>query len=114
MLECQQDAVPGFEKLELQQQVRDVLNDIELKNQAIPMILQGDNVICAAETGSGKTLANLVPLLDKLIIRSQMQEERDSQDNLRVNSPRALILVPSHELPTQTYEMLVKMLWYAL
>ncbi|OWA54270.1 putative ATP-dependent RNA helicase DDX28 [Hypsibius exemplaris] len=76
------------------------------------MILQGDNVICASETGSGKTLAYLVPLVDKLIIRSQIQQETDPQDSLRVNSPRALILVPNRELATQTYEMLVKMLKY--
>ncbi|OQV11600.1 hypothetical protein BV898_14098 [Hypsibius exemplaris] len=32
MLECQQDAVRGFEKLELQHPVRDAFNDIELKD----------------------------------------------------------------------------------
>ncbi|OWA51418.1 hypothetical protein BV898_15901 [Hypsibius exemplaris] len=32
MLECQQDAVPGFDKLELQKPVRDALNNMELKN----------------------------------------------------------------------------------
>ncbi|OWA54717.1 hypothetical protein BV898_19118 [Hypsibius exemplaris] len=54
----------GLQKLELQNRSRR-LNDIELKNEAIPMILQGDNIICAAETGSGKTFAYLVPLVDK-------------------------------------------------
>jgi ATP-dependent RNA helicase DDX28 len=73
------------------------------------MILQGDNVICAAETGSGKTLAYLIPLVHKLILDKEADIER-SATNFRLNSPRALILVPSRELAQQVYDVLVKLL----
>ncbi|OWA54272.1 putative ATP-dependent RNA helicase DDX28 [Hypsibius exemplaris] len=118
MLECAEDAVPGFEKFELQQPVRDALNDMQLtvctniQNQAIPMILQGDNVICASETGAARPSPTSYPLWISSSSAVRIQQRTDPQDGLRVNSPRALILVPNRELATQTYEMLVKMLKY--
>ena len=75
------------------------------------MILQGDNVICAAETGSGKTLAYLVPLVDKLAREDDvLAESKSARDRARVNTPRALILTPSRELAYQIYEVLAKLI----
>lgn len=85
---------------------------------AIPKILRGKNVLCAAETGhrslctswccgihlpslnpaagSGKTLAYLVPLL------SQLREEEEHHGLVpRLKRPRTLILLPSRDLAAQ-------------
>ncbi|KAH6824423.1 P-loop containing nucleoside triphosphate hydrolases superfamily protein [Perilla frutescens var. hirtella] len=61
---------------------------------AIPLILEGKDLVARAKTGSGKTLAYLLPLLQKLFADSP------SKTNL---APAALILVPTRELCQQVY-----------
>jgi ATP-dependent RNA helicase RhlE len=55
-----------------------------IQSKAIPTILQGNDLIGAAQSGSGKTGAYLIPILARLL---------DSSTRLR-----ALILVPTREL----------------
>lgn len=66
----------------------------QIQIEAIPAILQGQDVIGAAQTGSGKTAAFLLPLIQKQL------EGRVPRHN-QVNS---LILVPTHELAIQIEE----------
>jgi superfamily II DNA/RNA helicase len=63
---------------------------------AIPEIVGGKNVLCAAETGSGKTVAYLAPIISGL-----RQEEADVGLLRLARRPRALVLVPSRELVAQ-------------
>ncbi|ATY67112.1 ATP-dependent RNA helicase DBP4 [Cordyceps militaris] len=72
------------------------LTDVQAR--AIPLALQGKDILGAAKTGSGKTLAFLVPLLEKLH-RAQWTE----YDGLG-----ALVLSPTRELAVQIYEVLRK------
>lgn len=58
-----------------------------IQQKAIPLILEGHNVIGAAQTGSGKTAAFVLPILARLI---------DGRPSLR-----ALVLVPTRELAAQ-------------
>lgn len=60
---------------------------------AIPEIMHGKNVLCAAETGSGKTIAYLAPIFNAL----KLQEQDDGILRL-IGRPRALIVVPTREL----------------
>ncbi|RLK50550.1 ATP-dependent RNA helicase RhlE [Alkalispirillum mobile] len=60
--------------------------------QAIPAILQGDDVMAAAQTGTGKTAGFTLPMLERL---TQSQREGGRR---RV---RALILTPTRELAAQ-------------
>ncbi|KYN90302.1 RNA helicase [Vibrio cidicii] len=62
-----------------------------IQSQAIPVILQGRDVIAAAQTGTGKTASFVLPILHKL-------QAAQTQKKKRV---RALILVPTRELAIQ-------------
>ena len=58
----------------------------KIQDQAIPVILQGKDVLGLASTGSGKTGAFLIPILNKII---------------KDNTQRCLIIVPTRELASQ-------------
>ncbi|GAB6260497.1 DEAD/DEAH box helicase [Photobacterium sp. R1] len=65
-----------------------------IQNKAIPVILQGQNLIAAAQTGTGKTASFVLPILEKL---SKGQTQRKKR-------VRALILAPTRELAVQVEE----------
>lgn len=66
-----------------------------VQSQAIPAVLEGRDVVAAAETGSGKTAAFVLPLLEMLIKHSE----------LRSNQVSALVLVPTRELAMQVEQV---------
>ncbi|MBE9191306.1 DEAD/DEAH box helicase [Gloeocapsopsis crepidinum LEGE 06123] len=63
-----------------------------IQQQAIPAILQGQDVFASAQTGTGKTAGFTLPLLQRLNIGHPNKEHR---------APRALILTPTRELAAQ-------------
>jgi ATP-dependent RNA helicase RhlE len=67
-----------------------------VQQQAIPLILEGRDVLAGAQTGTGKTASFTLPLLQRLT------ENRDPHQKPR--RVRALILVPTRELAAQVYE----------
>ncbi|MGB5614921.1 MAG: DEAD/DEAH box helicase, partial [Sedimenticolaceae bacterium] len=67
-----------------------------IQKAAIPVILQGRDVLAAAQTGTGKTAGFTLPLLQLLMTAS----ERDN----RPHQPRVLILTPTRELAAQVEE----------
>ena len=65
-----------------------------IQQKAIPVILEGKDVLASAQTGTGKTAGFSLPMLQKL-----------SQAPHKHNRPiRALILTPTRELAAQVYE----------
>jgi len=66
-----------------------------IQAQAIPFILQGRDIVGAAQTGTGKTAAFALPLLQKLTETIIKQSPR---------AIRALILAPTRELASQIEE----------
>lgn len=62
-----------------------------IQDQAIPLILQGRDVVGVANTGTGKTAAFLIPLINKIILN---------------RNEKVLIIVPTRELAVQIDEEL--------
>jgi ATP-dependent RNA helicase RhlE len=64
-----------------------------IQQKAIPLILEGKDVLASAQTGTGKTAGFTLPILQKL---SQGQQ-------LRKRPIRALVLTPTRELAAQVH-----------
>ena len=67
-----------------------------IQKEAIPVILDGRDVLAAAQTGTGKTAGFTLPLLQRLTL--------NAASGNRPNQPRALILTPTRELAAQVGE----------
>ncbi|GAA48069.1 ATP-dependent RNA helicase DDX31/DBP7 [Clonorchis sinensis] len=68
-----------------------------IQKEAIPHLLEGKDCLIRAQTGSGKTLAYAVPLFHQL-----MSLEPPIS---RTHGTLALIILPTRELATQTFEV---------
>ncbi|MFN7751682.1 MAG: DEAD/DEAH box helicase [Pseudomonadota bacterium] len=67
-----------------------------IQRQAIPLVLEGRDLLGAAQTGTGKTAGFTLPLLQRLASRPR-----------RGPAPRCLILTPTRELAAQVEESVV-------
>ncbi|NOY48654.1 MAG: DEAD/DEAH box helicase [Chlorobi bacterium] len=65
-----------------------------IQQKAIPLILEGKDILASAQTGTGKTAGFTLPMLQKL---SQGQQ-------LRHRPIKALVLTPTRELAAQVYD----------
>ena len=85
-----------FDELALSDEVLDALWDMHfdectpVQEKAIPVILEGHDVIACAQTGTGKTAAYILPLLTNLAF--------DDHDPDKLN---AIIMAPTRELAQQ-------------
>jgi ATP-dependent RNA helicase RhlE len=66
--------------------------------KAIPLLLEGKDLMAIAQTGTGKTAAFGLPLLEKLVAQNAP---------LAPKTVQALVLVPTRELAVQVHESLV-------
>jgi ATP-dependent RNA helicase RhlE len=73
-----------------------------IQAKAIPIVLQGRDVMGAAQTGTGKTAAFTLPLLQRM-----MNHENASASPAR-HPVRALVLTPTRELAVQVAENVAK------
>ena len=64
-----------------------------IQAQAIPVVLEGKNLLAGAQTGTGKTAGFTLPLLQRLMVAHTGESGR--------RPVRALILVPTRELAAQ-------------
>lgn len=84
----------NFNELGIHEDLLDAIDYMGFKNatpiqeQAIPKILNGDDLIACAQTGTGKTAAFLLPILDLII-------------DLPGGETTTLIIVPTRELAIQ-------------
>jgi len=66
------------------------LTPTPIQRQAIPVVLEGRDILGISQTGTGKTAAFLLPILQRLTIAAS-------------NKPRVLILEPTRELAEQVH-----------
>ncbi len=85
-----------FEDMPLEYEILDGLQAMNfteatpIQAQAIPVIIDGHDLIACAQTGTGKTAAFILPLLNNLLI-----------DELDDNAINAIIMAPTRELAQQ-------------
>ncbi|UYI49617.1 DEAD/DEAH box helicase [Vibrio natriegens] len=90
----------NFADLGIEQNLVETLSTLNIvtptpvQEKSIPHVLEGKNLLAAAQTGTGKTAAFGLP-----IIQSVQQEQLNG-------TPKALILVPTRELAQQVFESL--------
>ena len=85
-----------FSELDLNDQVLDALDAMRfeectpIQEQAIPVILEGRDLIAVAQTGTGKTAAYMLPILNKL-----------SEGTYPQDAINCIIMAPTRELAQQ-------------
>lgn len=90
----------SFESLDLPEPILKALADkgytrpTPIQAQAIPAVLNGEDMMAAAQTGTGKTAGFTLPLLTRLA----------KGRSARPNKARALVLTPTRELAAQVHE----------
>jgi len=68
-----------------------------IQTKAIPAVIEGKDVMAAAQTGTGKTAGFVLPVLERLIKGNRVQ----------ANQARVLVLTPTRELAAQIGESVV-------
>jgi ATP-dependent RNA helicase RhlE len=92
----------SFDRFPLDRRVAAGVKDVgyttptPIQEQAIPMVLEGRDILGVAATGTGKTAAFILPILNRL-----------TQGPLR--RVRALIVAPTRELAEQIHEVAVEL-----
>jgi len=66
-----------------------------IQQKAIPVVIEGKDVLAAAQTGTGKTAGFTLPLLERLA---------QTQPKMQKKQIRALVLTPTRELAAQVAE----------
>ena len=66
-----------------------------IQEQAIPKVLNGNDLLGCAQTGTGKTAAFLITIFSH-IIRNPLKDQKKG-------TPRALILAPTRELVMHSF-----------
>ena len=90
-----------FTEFGLDEQLMDGIRSLNYKvatpaqEKAIPIILQGKDIIVSAQTGTGKTAAYLLPIINKII------SENTGHDKIK-----ALVMVPTRELAVQIDQLM--------
>ena len=75
-----------------------------VQSEALPVVLNGEDIVAKAQTGTGKTAAFLISIIDTFL-RNQLRKRR-------TGTPRALILAPTRELVVQIAEDAVSLCKY--
>lgn len=77
-----------------------IIHPFPIQEMTLPVALTGHDVIGQAKTGTGKTLGFGLPLIERVVVRADIDAGRATEDQLS-DGPQALIVVPTRELCTQ-------------
>ncbi|CAH6826078.1 ATP-dependent RNA helicase RhlE [Vibrio chagasii] len=97
------ESTKSFNQLGLSEHLLATLSELNftaptsVQEQAIPLVLEGKDVLAGAQTGTGKTAAFGLPIIQRLLA---------TKDNVIPNPKlvRALVLVPTRELAQQVFD----------
>ena len=98
----------SFDQLNLQPNLLKSISELDftepsdIQKQAIPIILEGKDIMASAPTGTGKTAAFVLPAL-------QILSEKPAKPG---NGPRVLVLTPTRELASQVSDNITKFTKY--
>jgi len=90
----------SFDSLDLHDQIKKAVKEqgydtpSPIQEKAIPLVLEGHDLMAAAQTGTGKTAGFVLPILHRL----------HKGDPAKSNQARVLILTPTRELAAQIYD----------
>ena len=104
VLDGRDSSTKGFQSMSLSRPVlRGVAsvgftNPTPIQAKAIPLALQGKDVVGGAVTGSGKTGAFIIPILERLLFRPK-----------KLPTSRVVVLVPTRELAVQCLNVAKKL-----
>lgn len=93
----------SFESLKLNQQIltnvkfQGYVEPTPIQKKAVPVVLEGRDILAGSQTGTGKTAAFTLPILDLL-----------ASGKPGGHNPKALILAPTRELAAQVAESVEK------
>jgi len=93
-----------FEELNISADTKRVLKELNLtamfpiQQQAIPLMLEGKDIIGQAQTGTGKTAAFAIPIVERI--------------DTSLGAPQAMVLVPTRELAVQVCDEIKKLSRY--
>jgi len=102
-------ALPAFAELKL---LPEILKAVQgegyttptpIQAAAIPIVLQGKDLLGIAQTGTGKTAAFSLPMLQNLMVSAT---QKGTLGKRQSRCPRGLVLVPTRELAVQVYKSL--------
>ncbi|MGB5867780.1 MAG: DEAD/DEAH box helicase, partial [Arcobacteraceae bacterium] len=94
----------SFTNLGLSKPILKAIEDIgyttpsPIQSQAIPLVLEGRDVLAGAQTGTGKTAGFTLPILELMMHKSLKRQKLKT---------RALILTPTRELAAQVHQNVV-------
>ncbi|XP_065921026.1 probable ATP-dependent RNA helicase DDX56 isoform X2 [Dysidea avara] len=83
-------------------------NPTEIQTEAIPLLIEGKDVLVTAQTGTGKTAVFAIPIIQKIL-----QAKQESLSRLP-SSVKAVVLAPSKELCTQIAKCFVDLCQFCL
>ncbi|KZC14956.1 PREDICTED: probable ATP-dependent RNA helicase DDX56 [Dufourea novaeangliae] len=71
-----------------------------IQENAIPLMLEGKDILIRARTGSGKTAAFAIPLIQKILLNKRSQKKQEI---------KSLIIAPSKELCKQIHDVMISL-----
>ena len=95
-----------FEELQCREEIKKAVSELgfeeatPIQESAIPLIMQGLDIIGQSQTGTGKTAAFGIPVIEKIVAS--------------LKKPQALVLCPTRELALQVSTEIQKFLKYIL
>ncbi|XP_003487352.1 probable ATP-dependent RNA helicase DDX56 [Bombus impatiens] len=94
----------NFHELELDDRILKAISKLGwaeptlIQEKAIPLMMEGKDILIRARTGSGKTAAFTIPLIQKILSNKRMQKKQEI---------KGLIVAPSKELCKQIHDVII-------